>query len=138
MQIKGAFLGAGVTLAVIAGGVVAATLANADEQEPVRPASLVEVMETVEPTPTPVPVEVTPEPVVTPEPPVEVVVPEPEPVIEPAPVPEPEPVVVEPEPAPADPGPVSSERLAPPPGEPVYGPPPERPAMPPVNPGAGS
>lgn len=100
MDIRGTLIGVGVTLTAVVGAVVAGTLASADD-EPVRPASLVEVIETVEPEPTPEPT-VDPEPVVAPEPPVEVVVPEPEPVV----VPEPEPApVVEPEPAPVDPAP---------------------------------
>lgn len=101
MELRGALIGSGATVLVIAGGIVAASLANAQDAPATQPASLVQVVETLEPTvePTPEPT-VTPEPVVTPEPPVEVVVPEPEPVVEPEPAPEPEaPVVVAPEPA---------------------------------------
>jgi len=98
MEIKGALVGAGSVLAVLAGGVVAATFASADDATPV-------VIETPTPTPTlePTP-EPTPEAVVTPEPAPEPVVEEPAPV-EPAPAPAPvePPAEVAPAPAPAAP-----------------------------------
>lgn len=92
----GALIGAGATLAVIAGGIAVAQLASADDQP-------TPVVESATPTPTP-----SPTPSATPSP-------TPEPTVEPAPAPEPTPEavvapepapVVEPEPAPApDPGP---------------------------------
>lgn len=109
MDIRGKLVGSGITLAVIAAGVIAATNVSASEP-PIQPASLVEVEKSAVPTPEAEPT-VTPEPAVTPEPVVEVVVPEPEPVVapepEPAPVVEPEPVVEEPvveAPVASDPG----------------------------------
>lgn len=121
MDIKGALIGSGATVLVIAGGIIAASLANASDAPATQPASLVQVVETPEPTidPTPEPT-VTPEPVVTPEPPVEVVVPEPEPVVEPEPAPEP--VVVEPAPAPE---PEPADALPVPPATVDYSPPSE-------------
>lgn len=126
MEIKGALVGVGATLAVLAGGIVAATMGTADDT-PVTPASLVEVRKTVEPTPTPSPT-VTAEPAVAPEPPVEVVVPEPEPVVV---APEPAPVV---EPAPA-PEPAAPRQPVAPPANIEMGPPPASPPLQQANPG---
>lgn len=96
----GALIGAGATLAVIAGGIAVAQLASADDQPTL-------VVESATPTPTSSPTpsatpSPTPEPTVEPAPapeptPEAVVAPEPAPVVEP----EPAPVVEAPAPAPA-------------------------------------
>jgi len=133
MQIKGAVIGAAATLVVIAGGIAAGTLANADDTPQV-----VEVTPAPSPTPseTPSP-SPTPEAVVTTEPvPVEPAPVEPAPVVEPEPAPvevAPEPAPVEVAPAPAGPGdtgvapaPVAPPRdidMGPPPAAPEFVPP---------------
>lgn len=124
----GALIGAGATLAVIAGGVGIAQLASADD----RPAPVVEsATPTLTPTPSPTPSATpspTPEPTVEPAPapdpiPEAVVAPEPAPVVEPAPAAVEEAPAVEqhsaepaPAPAPANPVPDGPAQNVPGPG----------------------